>query len=202
MKNSIRIQNLQRIIDEKFKSWRALSIAIGKLPSYMNEIKNGKREFTPQLVEHIETTLSLKTGTLDYTSEYNDKEPLLVKIDELDFSTNMVITFHYINQQYLTQANVKTNSTKIFTMPDNSMNPTLSSGAKVLINTQQIKLVDNKIFLIKFDQRIVLRKTFITKPKQELILKSINADYPEQIVSIDNIEIIGQAIGLVWQSFE
>lgn len=202
MKNSIRVENLQRIVDEKFKSWRALSIAIDKLPSYMNEIKNGKREFTPQLVEHIETKLSLKSGTLDYNFESENKEPILVKIDEYDFYNNETITYHYINQQYVMQSNLDTAGIKVFTMPDNSMNPIISSGAKVLINTKQQKLTDNKIFLIKFDTRILLRKTFITKPEKELLLKSINQDYPEETVLIDNIEIIGHAIGVVWQSLD
>ncbi len=197
MKNSIRIKNLQRVIDEKFKSWRALSIAIGKLPSYMNEVKKGKREFTIQLVEYIETRLSLKPGTLDYNSE--TREPTLILINEYDFQNSVAIAHQYIDQQHLIQSNIETIGLKLYTMYDDSMAPNIASGAKVIIDSKQTNITENKIYLVRLNKRILLRKIFIIKPDKELLLKSINPSYPEETISRKNLEIIGLVVGLSWQ---
>lgn len=200
MKNQIRIDNLQRIIDEQFKSWRALSIAIGKQPSYMNEVKNGKREFSLQLVEYIETRLSLKSGTLDHNSDI--KEPTLIQIYDYDFHNNIVVARQYIDQQHLIQSNIESSELRIYTMPDDSMAPEIVYGAKIIIDSKQTGITENKIYLVKFNQRILLRKLFITKPDQEFLLKSVNSNYPEEAISRKKLEIIGRAVGLIWQPLE
>lgn len=197
MKNQIRINNLQRIIDKQFKSWRSLSIAIGKQPSYMNEVKKGKREFTLQLVEYIETRLSLKSGTLDYDSDI--KEPTLIQIYEYDFHNNIAIARQYIDQQYLIQSNIETSDLRLYTMSDDSMAPDIAFGAKIIIDSKQINITESKIYLVKFNQRILLRKIFIINPDKELLLKSINQAYPEEAISTKKLEIIGRAVGLSWQ---
>lgn len=197
MKNQIRINNLQRIIDEQYKSWRALSIAIGKQPSYLNEVKKGKREFTLQLVEYIETKLSLKPGTLDHNSD--TKEPILIQIHEYDFHNNAVIAYQYIDQQHLIQSNIQTSDLKLYTMPDDSMAPDIALGAKVVIDGRQTDITESKIYLLKLNKRILLKKIFIIKPDQEFLLKSLNPTYPEETVSSKKIEIIGRAVGLSWQ---
>lgn len=197
MKNQIRINNLQRIIDKQYKSWRALGIAIGKQPSYLNEVKNGKREFTLKLVEYIETKLSLKPGTLDQNSD--TKEPILIQIHEYDFQKNVVIAYQYIDKQHLIQSNTEPSGLKLYTMPDDSMAPDIAIGAKVVIDSTQTNIIENKIYLVKFNQRILLRKIFIIKPNQELLLKSMNPTYPEEVTSSSKLEIIGRAVGLIWQ---
>lgn len=200
MKNQIRIDNLQRIIDEQFKSWRALSIAIGKQPSYMNEVKNGKREFSLQLVEYIETRLSLKSGTLDHDSDI--KEPTLIQIYDYDFHNNIIVARQYIDQQHLIQSNIESSGLRIYTMPDDSMAPEIVSGAKIIIDCKQTSVTENKIYLVKFNQRILLRKLFIINPNQEFLLKSVNSNYPEEAISRKKLEIIGRAVGLIWQPLE
>ena len=197
MKNQIRINNLQRIIDEQYKSWRALSIAIGKQPSYMNEVKKGKREFTLQLVEYIETRLSLKPGTLDHNPD--TKEPVLIKIYEYDFQNNVVIAHQYIDQQHLILSNTEPSGLKLYTMPDDSMAPDIAIGAKIVIDSTQTNITESKTYLVKLNQRILLRKIFIIKPDQELLLKSVNPTYPEEVISSKKLEIIGRAVGLIWQ---
>jgi phage repressor protein C with HTH and peptisase S24 domain len=87
-------------------------------------------------------------------------------------------------------------------MPDDSMAPEIVSGAKTIINSKQTSITENKIYLVKSNQRILLRKLFIIKLDQEFLLKSVNSNYPEETISSKKLEIIGRAVGLIWQPLE
>ncbi|NUF08592.1 LexA family transcriptional regulator [Snodgrassella sp. ESL0324] len=79
-------------------------------------------------------------------------------------------------------------------MSGNSMQNLLNDGDKLIVDTSQKKLIDGKIYA--FNQGNLFRiKILQNLPEQQIRIKSYNSyEYPDEIVTLNDIELIGQII--------
>ena len=87
--------------------------------------------------------------------------------------------------------NYAANLSHTHTMPDNSMKPVIPKGSEIWVNNSQ-DLENEKTYLLNWRGLVMVRRLFLA-PDNQIILKAWNnQDYPEQIVSKQDIEIIGR----------
>lgn len=79
-------------------------------------------------------------------------------------------------------------------MSGNSMQNLLNDGDKLIVDTSQKKLIDGKIYA--FNQGNLFRiKILQNLPEQQIRIKSYNSyEYPDETVTLKDIELIGQII--------
>lgn len=79
-------------------------------------------------------------------------------------------------------------------MSGNSMQNLLNDGDKLIVDTSQKKLIDGKIYA--FNQGNLFRiKILQNLPEQRIRIKSYNSyEYPDETVTLKDIELIGQII--------
>lgn len=84
----------------------------------------------------------------------------------------------------------------------NSMEPLIQEGAFVVVDPHQIDYIENKIYVIKYEDEMYIKRV-ILKPKANLmILKSINPIYDDIYIPSfkeDQVKIIGRAIKFIYE---
>ena len=84
----------------------------------------------------------------------------------------------------------------------NSMEPLIQDGSFVVVDPQQTDYQENKVFVIKYNDEIYIKRVLL-KPEQKLmILKSINPDYDDIYITedqADQVKIIGRAIKFIYE---
>ena len=80
-----------------------------------------------------------------------------------------------------------------------SMEPEIPDGAFVVVDPRKIELTDGKVYIVKFDDEIFIKRVFRNYDIQAIILKSVNHKYKDVFITKDRLEsfeIIGQAVQL------
>lgn len=91
---------------------------------------------------------------------------------------------------------INKNSTICLIMTGNSMEPILSDGAIIAIDQTDKCIRDGKIYAINHDGLLRI-KVLEEAPRHQVKIKSYNAGYDDEIVSKDEITILGR---VWWQS--
>ncbi len=73
-----------------------------------------------------------------------------------------------------------------------SMYPTIDNGDIIFICKRQEDVIDNKIYVIRYDDNIYIKRLF--KRKGKYIIKSDNTLYPQDEIDIGEVAIIGRLI--------
>ena len=86
----------------------------------------------------------------------------------------------------------------VIVLKDTSMEPVIRENSDVFIDTSQKEITNNKIYAIRINQTILIRKIYYSPLNNLLSLISFNEEFLTEIVDRDNlsVEIIGRAIYL------
>jgi transcriptional regulator with XRE-family HTH domain len=109
-------------------------------------------------------------------------------------STTLGITHLSILRADLNLHNLQTENLVYATMSGNSMQNLLNNGDKFIIDISKKKPIDGKIYA--FNQGELFRiKILQNLPNKKIRLKSYNNyEYPDEVVSLSDIELIGQVV--------
>lgn len=84
----------------------------------------------------------------------------------------------------------------------NSMEPLIQDGAFVVVDPYQTNYIENKVYVIKYEEEVYIKKIILKTEAKIMILKSINPAYEDIYISADQadqIKIIGRAVKFIYE---
>ena len=109
-------------------------------------------------------------------------------------NTNSEIIYISIVKKDLNNHNFHIDNLFYATMSGNSMQNLLNDGDKFIIDISKKELVDGKIYAFNHG-RLFRIKILQNLPNQQIRMKSYNSyEYPDEVVTLSEIELIGQII--------
>ncbi|MBX9866052.1 MAG: hypothetical protein K2Y14_04000 [Burkholderiales bacterium] len=166
---TIRAQNLQKLIDEKFNGNAtnfariAINLPADKKPTDIYLYLNGGRNISNKKAKLIEKNLGLVDGYLDKSDDAKaqEQEPGTFTIFEYDvglaanshcgvevISPNNIVRSHTLNDTFLTEFRVKKENLAVVKVVGDSMDPTLRDGERVVIDISRKEFIDNRVFAL------------------------------------------------------
>lgn len=162
-------------------------------PSLISRYELGK--VTPRLetVNKIMKILNFKQ-TDSISNIYGNGDAFINITPLFNQNTSLVTTQLSISKTDLKLHNLQIDNLICATMSGNSMQNLLNDGDKFIIDISQKSLIDGKIYA--FNQGELFRiKILQNLPNQQIRLKSYNNyEYPDEIVAISDIELIGRIV--------
>lgn len=105
-----------------------------------------------------------------------------------------------INQDEISRFANKAKDSKSMIVTGDSMNPVMSDGDLVMFNTQDTQIRDGKYYVIRMGE-VERVKMLIAKADGSLVIRSVNPDYEDEIISGNDIKNNKISIlGRVWWS--
>ena len=82
------------------------------------------------------------------------------------------------------------------------MEPLIQDGSFVVVDPYQVDYIENKIYVIKYEEEIYIKRVIFKQEANLMILKSINPVYDDIYIPIsqaDSVKIIGRAIKIFYE---
>lgn len=192
--HDIRVDNLTKIMEDRFGSWNSLSKAISKRTSQMTEVIKGiKREFTENLAREIENKLQLNQGSLDIKnspleeSRYvsvNMYSPILSAGDGNDIFSEEHLGELSVPIQLVKEKQLEVNKLACLRVEGDSMEQKINNGAYVIIDTSKKEIINNKIYAFSINNVIRVKRLF--NALDGIIIRSDNPTYPEEKITYND----------------
>ncbi|WP_275415131.1 helix-turn-helix domain-containing protein [Snodgrassella communis] len=162
-------------------------------PSLISRYELGKVIPRLETVNKIMKILNFKQ-TDSLSNIYGNDDAFINIPPLLNQCTSLGTTQLSISKTDLKLHNLQIDNLICATMSGNSMQNLLNDGDKFIIDISQKRLIDGKIYA--FNQGELFRiKILQNLPNQQIRLKSYNNyDYPDEIVAINDIELIGRIV--------
>ncbi|MBP9742804.1 MAG: helix-turn-helix transcriptional regulator [Burkholderiales bacterium] len=209
--NAIRIKNFLKLVEQHFEgSINAFATAndISPNPYYM--IINGTRPFGVKAAKTVELIFKLQPGQLDAEnciSSHSTVAQLPVYGNRLSAGNGNtifdeeIIRYHAVDRNDIKTFGWKEENLCIFEVYGDSMTPKLYEGQKVIVDTAQSDIIDNRIYAISVHNDIFIKKLFKDIGSGSLIARSENTAYPEKnFTQNDEVKIIGRVVYLLGQA--
>lgn len=100
---------------------------------------------------------------------------------------------NHVPQDFVEYGECRNPNLETFFSKDNSMSPTIPQGSKLWADTNETEIKDGKIYLVEYGGLQTIRRLFAEVDGQ-VRLKAYHCDYPERILSANEIHIIGRVI--------
>lgn len=84
----------------------------------------------------------------------------------------------------------------------NSMEPLIQDGAYVVVDPYQTDYIEGKVYVIKYEDEVYIKRVILKTDANLMILKSINPDYEDIYITGDEseqIKIIGRAVKFIYE---
>lgn len=84
----------------------------------------------------------------------------------------------------------------------NSMEPLIQDGAYVVVDPYQTDYIEGKVYVIKYEEEVYIKRVFLKSEAKIMILKSINPEYEDIYIPADQgeqIKIIGRAVKFIYE---
>lgn len=209
--SAIRAKNFLRLIAEHFDgSVNAFAKTHGISPTPYYMILNGNRQFGSKVAKTVEKFFKLQPGQLDIengASEYETVVQIPVYGNRLSAgSGNTIFEQNIIRHHAVDLNDIKTFGWKeerlcIFEIQGDSMTPELHEGQKVIVDTSQIEIIDNRIYAISVHNDIFIKRIFKELGTGKLIARSENKAYPDKYFNDgDEFSIVGRVVYLLGKS--
>ena len=81
-----------------------------------------------------------------------------------------------------------------------SMCPTLDDGDRIFLNKDRQELLNKKIYVLKVEDKVYVKRIYKTEDPYTIIMKSDNIDkdqFPDKTVSLNTLTVIGQVIQIL-----
>ncbi len=194
--HDIRVDNLTKIMEDKYGSWNSFCKVISKSSSYMNEVIKGiKREFTENLARELESKLHLNPGSLDIKNSALEEQryamvniysPVLSAGDGNDIFSEEHIGELSVPMQLVKQQKLDVSKLACLRVEGDSMEPKINNGGYVVIDTSKKEINNNKIYAFNVDGLIRVKRLF--NSLDGIIIRSDNAAYPEEKISSEDMK--------------
>jgi len=203
----IRLTNLERLIRESFgNNVSTFAKKIELSISYTSELKNGKKTFTEKTARKLEKKLGLIDGYFDSSTPFTLEQTISVPLYSVKLSagdgcemlpSEELGTVQYSMEDMKTFGVSKASDLIALRAEGDSMSPLINDGAKVIINTGQKEIIDNRHYAFYTDDCVARVKT-LRKAIKGIVIISENPSYSEEIITENdniNITIIGEVVG-------
>lgn len=206
--NAIRIKNFVYLVEKHFEgSINAFAKAndISPTPYYM--ILSGSRSFGAKVAKNIELIFKLQSGQLDVENCISTPRTvaqlpvysnLLSAANGNTIFDEKIIRYHAVDRNDITNLGVKEENLCIFEIHGDSMIPELYEGQKIIVDTTQTDIIENRLYAISINNNIHIKKLFKELNSNNLIAHSENTAYPISYLN-DNkeLKIIGRVVYLL-----
>lgn len=81
-----------------------------------------------------------------------------------------------------------------------SMEPLIRDGAYIVVDPRETEIIDNKIYVVEFEEQAYIKKVIKNEQLKVIILKSINPEYDDiyiQEEKIEDFKVKGRAIKFI-----
>ncbi|MDQ5921098.1 MAG: hypothetical protein QG673_1154 [Pseudomonadota bacterium] len=199
---NIRKRNLRKIIDAKFKgSINAFAKHIDRPPGFFYDAFSDKRPLGERVMRTIEAKMGLAPYDLDRT-ETKKFELINVYPSKLFGKINLfdedAIDQSPVNLGVILKNGWKRENLCCFDVQGDSMEPALRNGSRILIDTAQCEIIDNKIYALRNENQVFIKRLYTAFDQNKIIAKSDNQLYPELHIDLTdknaNVNIIGLAV--------
>ena len=194
--HDIRVDNLTKIMKDKYGSWNSLCKTIGKSSSYMNEVIKGiKREFIENVVREVEAKLQLNPGSLDIkNSALEERRYVMVNIYYPVLSArngNDIFSENHLGElsvqmQLVKEKHLDAGKLACFRVEGDSMEQKINNAAYVIIDTSKKEIINNKIYAFNINNVIRVKRIF--NALDGIIIRSDNPTYPEEKVTFEDMQ--------------
>ena len=206
--NAIRVNNFLRLVEEHFEgSINAFAKKFGISPTPYYMILNGSRQFGSKVAKTVEQLFKLQPGQLDVedgATEYETVAHIPVYGNKLSAGNGNtifeqdIVRHHAVDRNDIKIYGWKEDNLCIFQVQGDSMTPELHEGQKVIVDTSQIEVVDNRVYAISVHNDIFIKKMFKELGTGKLIARSENTSYPDKHFNGDDeLRIIGRVVYLL-----
>lgn len=205
----IRKRNLRKIIDGQYNgSVNAFAKHINRPPGFFYDAFADKRPLGERVMRSIEAELSLLPHELDKedTDGFQAKKFELINVYSTQLSADNgneifdeeIIDQTPINMALMIQNGWKKENLCCFVVCGDSMEPTLHSGSRVLVDASKHEIIDNKIYALRNGSQIFIKRLYKVFTQSKVIAKSDNSLYPEIQIDLSSenadLKIVGQAV--------
>ncbi|MCC2625393.1 MAG: hypothetical protein K0R14_1266 [Burkholderiales bacterium] len=209
--NEIRIANLKQIILKDYgNSIQKFATTVGRHNSHFYSIFSGRRSFGQNLARQLEETLNIAPYSLDQSEEVKSlfDSVLFVPaygVDEhsADFSdtlTKVSNDIFVIEKAKIKNSNWQVNKLYGLIMDDESMQPTIKDGSKIIIDSSQTTLKDGKIYALSKNNEIFIRRVSRQLGGTGYIAQCDNEKYGKvEFKDGKDITVIGRVVYLLGQ---
>lgn len=206
--NAIRVNNFLRLVEEHFGgSINAFAKKHGISPTPYYMITKGTRQFGAKVAKTVEHLFNLQSGNLDLEGglmEYETVIHIPVYSNRLSAGHGNtifeqdILRYHSVDRNDIKLFGWKEENLCIFQIQGDSMVPELYDGQKVIVDTSQNEILDNRIYAISMENDIFIKKMFKEMGNDRLIARSENPIYPEKHFSIaDGLRVVGRVVYLL-----
>ncbi|MCG7948050.1 MAG: helix-turn-helix transcriptional regulator [Candidatus Thiodiazotropha taylori] len=101
--------------------------------------------------------------------------------------------------EYLQQKGLKEENLMCLTAAGDSMEPTITDGANLLVNRGETTVQDGKVYVIRFGSDIRVKRIYL-RPDGGMTVHSDNPAFPDVDVTPDQMEHVAIIGRVVWQA--
>ena len=83
-----------------------------------------------------------------------------------------------------------------------SMEPLIQDGSYVVIDPYQTEYIENKIYVVKYDEEMYIKRVIVDIESNLMILKSVNPEYKDIYITAekgDMVQILGRAVKYIFE---
>lgn len=123
--------------------------------------------------------------------QYQVTHPVQSETQYQHMSSEPISLFQGILEQYRYQSGIE-----VFTQKGTSMQPKISDGDSLIVDTQDTELIDGNIYFLELNQELVARRIQIG-PKNDIIIASDNQQFAPLHLTFDErdtVNIIGKML--------
>jgi phage repressor protein C with HTH and peptisase S24 domain len=102
-------------------------------------------------------------------------------------------------REYLQQKGLKEANLMCLKATGDSMEPTITDGATLLVNQAENTVQDGKVFVIRFGSEIRVKRLYL-RPDGGMTIQSDNPSFPDVDVTPDQMEHVAIIGRVVWQA--
>ena len=83
-----------------------------------------------------------------------------------------------------------------------SMEPLIQDGSYVVIDPYQTDYIENKIYVVKYDEEMYIKRVILKPESNLMVLKSVNPKYEDIYITADKgdmVQILGRAVKYIFE---
>ena len=174
-----------------------------KLPTFLLDRDDVFIDSNSDLM-NIENTRDYENFHIDYLIRIHNKDDMKITVHtacKVDIDNN----FEFVGSEretempskFFSKHDVKPSCFKLVVSDSDSMKPYIHKGDEVGIDISRPDIVDGEVYLLAFSGGTMIAQVF-REANRSLRLYSYNKDYPDRVVSMDdidsNLKVIGKVI--------
>ena len=151
-------------------------------------------DFSPRLAKEI---IEISEAAPSDDDDYQAVKMLNVEVSAGSGAAGVEIieslgALHF-KRSYMSQHGINGNNSAIVSVRGESMEPTITNGAVVLINQNETSLKNGYVYALVLDADLIIKRLFFDSEKNKWVARSDNKKFEDRELN-DSVTILGRAI--------